>query len=126
MANAGMRREGDLKPVISQLSGMGVRLQMEVQQANMRLAQEVVARVKAGIRNQSYGHAQLNPKYAAWKAKKGYSTKVLIASGRYLESIKVVRDGDKWAAVVDPQATTKSGVAMDQLGIWLEYGTRIS
>ena len=62
MANAGMRREGDLKPVISQLSGMGVRLQMEVQQANMRLAQEVVARVKAGIRNQSYGHSQLNQK----------------------------------------------------------------
>lgn len=108
----------------SALTGLGPRIESEFDQAARRVAEEVAKRVKQRIRSQAYGHAPLSPKYRAWKIKKGLSPKILIATGQYVGSIRAWKEGrGSWHAGVTPGARHSSGVDMQQLAVWLEYGT---
>lgn len=90
------------------------------------LAKRGAARVRQNIYGQRYKHVALNPLYRRWKVKHGLDPRILIATGKYVESI-VARKQNKTTWLVAPAAGEtfgKAGRAMSTLGLWLEYGTK--
>lgn len=80
------------------------------------------------ISGQKLSWRPLTPTYLAGKGILGLDTRVLIATGEYLENIdirKVKKGGDKlrYHVGVDPDATHSSGINMGLLALVLEYGT---
>jgi hypothetical protein len=83
-----------------------------------------------GIRNQEFHFAPLSEAYRSRKASRGYGSLILIATGSYIEGMKisdVEERGDLKSVFVgaDPNATHEpSGLPMSYLGAIHEYGTR--
>lgn len=80
------------------------------------------------ISGQKLSWKPLTPGYLAGKGILGLDTRVLIATGEYLNNIdvrKVKQGGDKirYHVGVDPDATHSSGINMGFLALILEYGT---
>lgn len=92
---------------------------------------EVKNRVEQSILSQSFKISPLTKKYLKWKIAKGYSTRVLIRTGRYVKSIVIKRiddpktkEGLGYAVGIDGRKKTASGEPMWKLAAWLEYGTK--
>ena len=57
------------------------------------IANDYLTRVTEGIRSQSFPMAPLSPAWAARKARMGYDSRTLIATGNYLQSFAVRKGG---------------------------------
>lgn len=104
------------------------------------VAEDAVQEVKERIENQTYNHIPLNRKYLKWKDKWGLDTRILIRTGTYVDSIKVVEiqyprgigyrvgfEKDAHTPLLDSKGRIVSedgGPYLTVLSKWLEYGTR--
>lgn len=82
------------------------------------------ATAKSHLTAQDLRHKPLNPKYVAQKLKKGFSDKILIASGTYFQSISSFVEGDTVFAGVKRDATDKNGVPIADIAAVHEFGSR--
>lgn len=113
-----VRRYGDWDKCRRVLVGLDVRIQREVDKEAKKQAQQLAKAIQQGIRSQSFPMAPLSQDYAEQKAAEGKDGRTLIATGRYVNSI---------GAWKESEGTWRVGIqdsAMEQLGQWLEYGTR--
>lgn len=125
MADSYVKREGDWNKVKMILTGLGARLEKEVDSETKRQVMRASQAVKAGIEAQAFGHAPLNKDYREQKKNKGLDSRILIATGQYVRSITYWKEGKgSWVAGIRRGATHSGGVDMAQLGKWLEYGTK--
>lgn len=90
------------------------------------VAEKIADLTRTAVKEQRWKHKwkPLNPKYKAWKIRKGLDPRILIAYGYYINSIKVYRSNKDWVVGVDPfQIHPKTGIRMKKLARYLEYGT---
>lgn len=57
-------------------------------------AQEYARKLRTNIKDQVLGHKQLSNSWTTYKAKHGLDPRILIATGKYLRSIRSYRTGD--------------------------------
>jgi hypothetical protein len=93
------------------------------------IAEKIVETAKAGILEQRWRDKwkPLSPSYLEWKKRKGLDTRILIATGQYLDSFKVYRSGKYWVAGVEKDRLhyfEGKVVKIGDLAKWLEFGTR--
>ena len=93
------------------------------------IAEKIMETAKIAILEQRWSSKwqPLSPEYLEWKKKKGLDTRILIATGQYLDSFKVYRSGNSWVAGVDKERLhyfEGKTVRMGDLAKWLEFGTR--
>lgn len=80
------------------------------------------------IESQSIAWRPLNPDYKAGKGILGLDTRILVATGEYVNSIDIKELPPKGGKLhyhvgVDPNATHSSGINMGLLSLVMEYGT---
>lgn len=80
--------------------------------AQTKVADEIVKRVKGHLRNQDLGWKRLDPDYAARKAEAGVSGKTLMAYKKYYESIKTWTSGSRSLVMIG----VKRGIYTRTLG----------
>lgn len=91
---------------------------------------EAIAKlVKDVIYQQLFKLHPLSHKYFMEKVRKGLDLRILIATGDYVKSIKVIRAEDKELGVIYQVGFPKrlhktSKVTFEQLANWLEFGTK--
>lgn len=83
----------------------------------------LAARVRRGIRDQVWDHAELSAAYAAWKDEQGLDPRILVATGEYVSAI--IHRPTAFGFEIGVMAGThlQAQVAYETLGLWLEYGT---
>jgi len=101
----------------------GTALQLKKQ------AEAISKLVKDVIYQQLFKLHPLSPKYFQQKVKKGLDLRILIATGDYVKSIKVLRIEDKELGVIYQVGFPKrlhkpSKLTFEQLAYWLEFGTK--
>ena len=97
------------------------------------ISETMVESVRTVIEKQLYKWPPLTDKYAKEKARKGLDPRILIATGKYKDAIKVLReetreDGVTYSVGVEGTFTTKKNgqeveLPLELLGRWLEFGT---
>ena len=90
------------------------------------LSEDFATDVIAAIELQMYNWPALNPDYLKSKEAAGLDTRILIATGKYMKSIKSIRTVDKDLGVIystGPVGKTAKGIPLTLLARWLEYGT---
>jgi len=71
----------------------------------------------------------LSPAYLLWKIRMNLDTRLLRATGEYVQSIVVRREDDYYIVKPaerkheDPRVAREDGPTLKQIGFWLEYGT---
>jgi len=90
------------------------------------MADKLAKDVRDVLYKQLYNWPPLSPKYLAMKERTGLDTRILIASGKYVRSIKSIRTVDEDKGVmysVGPVGKTANKIPLTLLARWLEYGT---
>lgn len=88
-----------------------------------RIASRLAGQLRAKILAQSFHHQSLNPAYLAWKTRMGLDTRILIASGAYVNSIQPRKVGDTSYNISPGSQVTESGATLHDIGFWHEFGT---
>ena len=90
------------------------------------ISEEFAKMVRGIIYKQTYNWPPLTEKYLRMKERTGLDTRTLIATKKYVKSIKSIRTVDNEKGVVystGPVGKTAEGIPLTLLGRWLEYGT---
>jgi len=87
-------------------------------------AERTHARLTRGIKEQTFALTPLSRRYLEQKIACGYDRRILIRSGDYLNAIRVRTTARSAAVEVNPNSKTDTGIPMNTLALWLEYGTR--
>lgn len=115
----------DLQPVLIDVfkNPSGVLATEKLSEA---VANRFAANVKRIIANQAYGWVALSPRYKAYKQAKALDPRTLIATGRYIDSIKARKNPDgSWSVGVgEGPIRPGSKKTLKDLAHWLEFGTR--
>lgn len=89
------------------------------------LIQEFADDLKSLIEKQSFAWAPLSREYAVRKHLLGLDPRILIATGRYVNSIQPVQKPDgSWEVAVPATPLGNGKHTLKDLARWLEYGTR--
>jgi hypothetical protein len=90
------------------------------------MAEEFADDLKALITRQLIAWVPLSPGYAKRKRMLGLDPRILIATGRYVNSIQPIAQPDGSWVVSVPNEPLRSGskYTLKDLARWLEYGTR--
>jgi hypothetical protein len=88
------------------------------------MAEEFADDLKKIIRSQSIAWTPLSPAYTKKKKMLGLDPRILIATGRYINSIQAIQNKDgSWEVNVPPeQLSPGSKYTLQDLAHWLEYG----
>lgn len=99
---------------------------MNIRNLNQQIAQEFADDLKAIIERQLIAWVPLSPTYAQRKRMLGLDPRILIATGRYVNSIQPIEqpDGSWVVSVPDEPLRDGSKHTLKDLARWLEYGTR--
>ena len=92
-----------------------------------RMAEYIADYLRKGILRQKWKNrwAPLNEKYRRYKLRKGLDTRILLAYHYYINSITAYRSGNDWVVGTKPfQKHPKTGLPMEKLARFLEFGTR--
>lgn len=92
------------------------------------IAKEVEVKLKENVRNQLLDLKDLSPEYLARKRKEGLDTRTLIATGDYIESLRVFdiqKSKGKLTIYVGASNEDKhySGLSVGELALIIEEGT---
>jgi hypothetical protein len=101
------------------LKKLSPKIQSTVALAVMWAAIETEGWLKDAIEQQRLGHTPLTEKYLRWKRRHGLDERILIArhEDNYYQSIKARAIGQfSWTVGPSPE--------FQELGMWLEFGTR--
>jgi len=91
-----------------------------------RIASKLAGRVRATILNQEQDWEPLSEAWLRKKEKMGWDTRILRATGKYVNSIVARRVKDQAKYTVSPsEEKIHSGATLKQLGTWLEFGTKM-
>jgi len=98
---------------------------MNVKGINQEMAQEFADDLKAIIERQLIAWVPLSPNYARRKRMLGMDPRILIATGRYVNSIQPIEQPDGTWVVSVPAEPLHAGskYTLKDLARWLEYGT---
>jgi len=89
-----------------------------------RMALKLAGDLRSQIYQQGIDMAPLSPRYLRRKIRLGLDDRILIATGTYVNNIRVRKD-ERGRYVVSPGSRTEvNGVPLDTLASWLEFGTR--
>lgn len=115
--------------VYKNFSNVVKEVQFEVFKGELnRVAHEAKRDLKKRITDQAFKWKPLSPKYRKWKEKEGLDTRTLIATGKYLRSIRVTSKmyGNNLSYQLGTRKDTHgpSGMPYIQLAQLMEYGSR--
>lgn len=100
----------------------------EYHEVAIRIGEYVADKVREYIESQKLMLAPLDKEYRRGKIKAGGDPRILINTGEYVDSIKVVDidiRGDEIDVFISVEDTvTKTGISMKELAAYLEFGTR--
>lgn len=119
--------ESDEKPSLATSPALMLdKGKMELGGLGRDLAEEFADDLKMLISRQLIAWVPLNPKYKRHKRKMGLDPRILIATGRYIESIQPIQQPDGGWIVSVPAEPLRGGskYTLKDLARWLEYGTR--
>jgi hypothetical protein len=86
---------GDWNEAMKTFARLGPNVKEASLSAQLKLAKEIVRRVKGHLRNQDLGWKELSNEYAKKKRKAGLSSNTLMAYKTYYENIKVWTPGNR-------------------------------
>lgn len=86
---------GDWAKAIRTFQGLSRKIKIASLEAQTKVCEAVVKKVKAHLRNQDLGWAPLNPKYLERKSERGLDSRALIAYGNYYHAIGVWKKGNQ-------------------------------
>ncbi len=92
-----------------------------------RMAEYIAEYFRRGIFRQKWKSRwkPLSEKYRRYKLRKGLDTRTLLAYHYYVNSITAYRSGNDWVVGAKPfQKHPKTGIPMEKLARFLEFGTR--
>ena len=92
-----------------------------------KMAEYIAEYLRKGIFRQKWKSRwkPLSEKYHGYKLRKGLDTRILLAYHYYVNSITAYRSGSDWVVGIKPfQKHPKTGIAMEKLAKFLEFGTR--
>lgn len=97
-----------------------------IEDLSRELAEEFADDLKRIIETQAFAWAPLSTGYAKRKNMLGLDPRILIATGRYVNSIQAIqqRDGSWIVSVPDEPLQPGSKYTLKDLARWLELGTR--
>jgi len=119
--------ESDERPSLAVSPQLAIRPdRMELAGLGRDLAEEFADDLKALITRQLIAWVPLNKKYAKKKRMLGLDPRILIATGRYVNSIKPIAQQDGSWVVSVPNEPLRQGskYTLKDLARWLEYGTQ--
>ena len=88
------------------------------------VAERFADKLKRIIEQQSYSWALHSPAYAQYKKRKGLDPRILIATGKYLDAIKPIKNEMGVYEVTVPSTPLGKGKhTLRDLARWLEFGT---
>jgi hypothetical protein len=101
-------------------------MQMALSGVSREMAEEFADDVKAILSRQLIAWVPLNREYARRKREMGMDPRILIATGRYVNSIQPIEQKDgSWVVSVPAEPLQGSNKhTLKDLARWLEYGTR--
>lgn len=118
------------------IEGMAEVLRSKSREVGRKVALRVAGRVAGKVRDQvirQVGRSDwppLNPDYKKWKRRNSLDTRMLRATGEYVNSIVPRLDEENSQFVVAPANRIHKhpiyegqDATLDQIGVWLEYGT---
>ncbi len=88
-----------------------------------RVAARLAGKLRSTILNQTMNWTPLSEDWLRRKEALGWDTRILRATGAYVNSIVARRISDSRYEVAPGNTITESGVSLKQIGAWLEYGT---
>lgn len=121
------RSRPDPIPVDKQVREMALaKGSMEIEDLPRTLAEEFADDLKRLIEQQSFAWVPLSAGYARRKNMLGQDPRILIATGRYVNSIRPVQAADgSWVVGVPPEPLHGgSRYTLQDLARWLEFGTK--
>jgi len=89
----------------------------------VEFAEEVAKEWQKRIYGQQFRLKKLTREYMDWKIAFGYDRRILIRTGKYVESVIVRRTKTGAMVDLDARKRTFSGEPLWKLAHWLEYGT---
>jgi len=103
-----------------------IRGDFGVEGLDQRLAEEFADDLKQTIERQIITWAPLSSGYAKKKKMLGLDSRILIATGRYVRSIRAEKqlDGSWQVAVPNTPLTPAGKYTLQDLAKWLEFGTK--
>lgn len=126
-----LRKIRVLKPTKTQVKAtarpkMGLTRDMSITNVNQEMAQEFADDLKEIIERQLIAWVPLSSGYTRRKRMLGLDPRILIATGRYVNSIQPIEqpDGSWVVSVPDEPLGGKSKYTLKDLARWLEYGTK--
>lgn len=118
---------GDWKKLKKALNNLG-KFTDDIQEVGKKAGEYVELKIKDNIENQSLNLAPLAQEYWRRKIAEGYDPRILIRTGEYLDSIKIVdiqETGNGISIFVGVEdGITETGISMSELATYIEYGTR--
>lgn len=119
-----IQKVGNWQGTIKALEEMGHKVRPEANRAMTALAEEMKAAVIDHIYSQDLNWAPLNPKTVK---KKGHS-EVYIDTQTYVNAISIVKNRNQVSAGIKKGQQYKGrkdrSVTVDQVAMWMEFGTR--
>lgn len=88
-----------------------------------RLSGHLAGRLRQVILAQELDWEPLSERWLKYKIKKGWDTRILRATGAYVNSIQPRKVSKHVYKVAPSNRKTKSGATLHQIGSYLEYGT---
>jgi len=98
---------------------------MGIEGLGEEMAKEFADDLRAILARQLISWRPLSPKYRLYKSRMGLDPRILIATGRYVQSIQALQqpDGSWVVGVPDEPLRPGSKYTLKDLARWLEYGT---
>ena len=115
---------GDWVEISEMFAKFPSALRLEAMDLMTIMADAVLARLTAAIKDQIYTWTPLTAAYAKEKEEKKLDPRILIATGGYIEAFKVTSTKTAvFAGVPNDPLPSNPNVTFGLLGNWLEYGT---
>lgn len=121
-----IKKFGDWDKVTRITRGMGPQVKRVNEESLEQVALKAEGMAVKFIRDQSLSWRPLSPQYIERKRKAGLSTKIMIATSTYMQSVTSIRRGYVSFAGVLKSAKTKEGESLANVGAVMEYGSRVA
>lgn len=120
-----LKRTGDWNRVRNVISHIGAEMLAAQRLSLQRFALKAEGTAKLHISSQDLGWRPLKARTIAEKAKKGYSSKILVASSTYFQSITSWVDGNTALAGVKRGVRESNQTEVGDLARMLEFGSSV-